>query len=66
MLHFNKEKSRELIRPGKLSYKIIHFFPVLAAKEMDYRVYNIEGQIEESYQEVMAIIEKEKEKRGIV
>jgi guanylate kinase len=39
---------------------------ILAAKEMDYRVYNIEGQIEESYQEVMAIIEKEKEKRGIV
>ncbi|MGL5831485.1 MAG: guanylate kinase [Candidatus Altimarinota bacterium] len=38
---------------------------MLAAEEMDYRVYNIDGKIEECYEEVKNIIDKESQKRGI-
>lgn len=38
---------------------------ILAAGEMDYKVYNIEGKIEECYEEVMGIIKKEMAKRNL-
>jgi guanylate kinase len=39
---------------------------IAAATEMDYRVYNIEGKIEECYEEVKNIIDKEAKKRSIM